>query len=466
MLLVFVTSRNRRGLQDQRARDNSENNRCSSNNKGKTMLQTAIILFGGFESSFSPGFFYAARERGLTVLVIDRPMNRRGCRSFINAAIPQSFVSEVLLCEPHDYRRMLEETANWARRYRLVGLFNTTEEFVVASAHMAALFGFVGPGMFAALVSVDKGLQRRLFHDFSPAVYHDASSAAKARFPLYVKPAGRHGGSGLKLIADAVQMTREIEALSKESFLLEEYIEGLDCSIETLVQDQRIVYVNITEEHSLPPPLGHLEMGYSMPPQHVNERAASRVYAMNRIIVSALRVQAGICHIEYRVDANDNVFLMEVAVRPPGDSLLDMYRLSVGAPMEPQILNCVLGGPVHYSKPTRPVKQKFFVHEEGLFMALNGLPSGVVANVYPLTRQRPYQRSRALDAQAGIDEVLLHYSPGDQLPGLSDASTRIGSFVYSAPDTKTLEEFEQNAVRDINVVQSTEEKTECLKSSR
>gem|GEM_PF-6906257 len=416
----------------------------------------AFILLGGLESSVNPEFIHALEERNFAVLVIDRPINRKGDTNFINSAIPEALVAEIFCVEPDNYREVMQKVLAWAEVYNLAGVLNTTEEYLLCGAHIADYLSLPGPGMFASLVSSDKSIQRTYFNEYSPATYSMslASLPADMRFPLLLKPVGRHGGSGLLIINDADELEQQVSSQSSEVFILEEYIEGRDFSIETLVQNGQVVYENITEEYSLAPPLGHLEMGYSIPAETIDEDTIAKAYAINRKIVSALKVQAGICHIEYRVDRKDDVYLIEIAARPPGDSLLNMYGLAVGEPIERQILNCLLGEAVVYPRPNRLVRQKYFVHEKGVFLSIDGLPNYAKPNVYHITRTRYRLGKLETKPAVGIDEVILNYATGDHLSPLSDASTRVGSCIYSADDADSMAELESRWVNNISIAQT------------
>jgi hypothetical protein len=200
-----------------------------------------------------------------------------------------------------------------------------------------------------------------------------------------------------------------------------------------------VFFENVTEEARLPAPLSHLEMVHSTPPTSLSAGEVAEALRLNRIILQRIGFRSGMTHNEFRRDRSGRIRFIEIAARPPGDSLPRLYALATGLPIEEQVLNCVLGEAVDYPAPARWARQTFFAHEtSGLFRGVEGLPADVVPNPYFERQSRALCDASQRGAPSRLHEVFLYYQPGEQLPLLKDASTRLGFYLVSAPDRESL----------------------------
>ena len=405
----------------------------------------SFLLFGGLESSSSLEFCLALQQRGLGVLLIDTKRNRKGIPNFLNKVVPASCVLDQFLVEPDDLPAIIQKVDEWSRDHQIVGGFNTTEEFLLNSAYVLERLRCDGPGVFASLVSSNKDLQRRLLGEYGPRMFTvEDGRPLGASYPLMIKPASAHGGAGIQVVWTEEEARAALRARSGEVVVLEEFVEGTDFSVECIMQDGQFLFENVTEEYSLPYPLSHLEMGHGTPPTTLSDDTVREAYAINRSIHTRLGFRSGISHTEYRLDKQGRVRFIEIATRPPGDSLLRLYTLSTGQPIEPHIIRSVMKEPVTYPQPTRWARQAFFVHKPGTFSGISGHPAEVKPNYYYRTQERGLPQRESLSSESRLHEIFCYFSPGERLRELKDASTRVGFYVVSAPNKQDLIQCEES----------------------
>jgi len=162
----------------------------------------------------------------------------------------------------------------------LAGLLTSSEYFVAVTARAAAGLGLPGPDPSAVEACRDKRRQRAVLEAAGVAVpaYAAAASAGEAAevalaigFPVVVKPADGTGSRGVRLCRDSDEVLGQAAGLlalrhdergrpTLPAVLVEEYVEGPECSVETFGAE----VVGVTAKH-----LGRLptfvEIGHDFP---------------------------------------------------------------------------------------------------------------------------------------------------------------------------------------------------------
>lgn len=414
----------------------------------------AVIWCGALASARYPDFHAYIAERGLAVLAIDQP-------SSASPLIGEVHDEERLLVDPGDTHRILAMVAHWARHYDVRGVLNTVESFVVPAAMAAELLDLPCPGLRAAVICRDKYLQRQYLAAWSPPfamVAPDLPALDFDAFPAVFKPTGRHGGSGIVRVVSRAELEAHLarEPLAREEgYLLESFIEGLDISVESLVQDGAVVFESISDERETPAAYDFLEMGYTMPTVRTPAAVADAIYATNRRIIERLGIVTSMVHAEYRVTRSNQVFLIEVGARVPGDGMMEMYKRSTGQSLEAEVIKLALGERAAYPRPRRLVRKVFFEHTPGTLVDVRVDGFGNQPVYLPEGGARP--RVEPMNAESGpvLGEILIEFARGDVLQPLREARDRCGSFVLEAESVEqlpALEALEREVLEKLRVV--------------
>lgn len=227
------------------------------------------------------------------------------------------------------------------------------EPHVLATAILQHRLGVPGPGLDAATVSRNKAMQRGEFDRAGlpqPAHRHtvrlsDAAEWALERLPVVVKPVSMQGSTGVERVDTPEQWRDAVRRRDDEGpLLVEGYVEGPEYSVEALVRDGQVLFTNLTRKETTGTPffveLFH-EAGHGA--RHpVLRKAADELC---RGVVAALRLGTGIAHLEFRARADDDLVIMEVAVRTPGDHILEIISLAHDFDVYEACLRMALGEP-------------------------------------------------------------------------------------------------------------------------
>lgn len=301
------------------------------------------------------------------------------------------------------------------------GVVAFSEEHVVAAALIAEEFRLPGPGLRAALTSRDKTLQRALFerrgiaqprwhhvHDLDEGVRWLATCGRAV-----AKPPDRGGSEGVQLVASPAELRMWHSAVQPTTFLLEEFIEGPEYSVELLLQAGVPVFVNVTAKRTTGAPQ-FVEVGH-VAPARLAQGDGARMRSSAVAVVDALGMPSGIAHVELRQTAAGPV-VMEVAVRTPGDYIMEMIGAAWGIDLFEQVIRVACGRPV----------------------ARAATPVGAAEVIFPDADE--IARSRIAELQkpwpAGV--VLSTVTAATAATGWTDSLSRGGALVHAAADHETL----------------------------
>ncbi len=416
------------------------------------MQKKAFILFGGFTRSKYHTFIDALARRSILVLVIDLPDSRR----HLNLALSTDNIVDSAMCHPDDPSSMLRVCKAWEKRYRLVGGLNTIDEFTLSSAAVLCALGLANPGLLAATVAKDKSIQRAAFPDISPAFEVTTPGQGLPggiAYPAMVKAIDRHGGDGLFAVGSLGEARHALDTFhADERVCVEAYIDGSDFSVEAIVRDRQVIFQGVTEEANLRLGHHHVEMGNTLPPVSMTPDVVERAKAINRSVLEGIRFDSGTSHAEYRLTADGEIFLIELAARPPGDGIFALYELTRGESMEDAILSVLLGEPVTCSdRYRRYARQSYLTNRPGKLVSIRLPPGppGLTESFGPVRVER--SRNLPDDAPAALRAVVLERPPGTVVGPVRDSDSRCGWFIVDAPTAQGLRDIAAGSEAAIEV---------------
>jgi len=301
------------------------------------------------------------------------------------------------------------------------------EQHVLPAALVADELGLPGPGLRAALISRNKFLQRETWSraGLRQPGYRLASDAAVAgawaadRYPVVAKPLDQSGSRGVRIVADEAELRAWVDAESGGGpFLCEQLVSGPEYSCEVLVHDGEPVFTNVTAKLTAPPPY-FVEVGHRVPARCGTETVNAITWTA-AAATAAIGMQDGITHVEMRV-MGERPHLMEVAVRTPGDFIMDIIGLATGVDLFQSLVAISLGRAPQIAPTERGAACVWYPAP----------PAGSVAPV------------KALLAAADLPGVVLVHlmaRPGSLVPPLRSSLDRVGSVVVQADDDDELDD--------------------------
>lgn len=327
----------------------------------------------------------AARRLGYDVIMLGRAL----------PPFAAPLVREFCQVDTYDTASALAAARELAGRHDIVGVPSFTEIDVQLVAAIAADLGLPGMTADAALKARNKYQMKqglRGLSDVLPA-YHRVRSLEELRaavdkigFPAVIKPTGASGSKGIfELHTDgdlevAVQhlerITRpQFDAVFRQfgaEFIVEEYLEGDEFSVEGLVAAGEPHVVAVTDKVTSVP--YHLELQHTMP-STLPANVLVEVKATTGRIVTALGFDNCAFHLEAKWGRRGMKFI-EVAARPAGDYIAShLIPLSCGIDYFANVIRVAVGAPLEL-EPDRDLHAglRFVLAETaGRFEGLDGI---------------------------------------------------------------------------------------------
>ena len=199
-----------------------------------------------------------------------------------------------------------------------------------------------------------------------------------------------------------------------QEFLMEEYVDGPEYSVESFSFGGRHVIITVTEKFTGP---GHFaELGHAVPAR-ISGGDWGRLRDCARRFLDLMGVTDGVCHTEVRLSASGPK-VIEGHTRLGGDAIPDLVEAAYGIDLTTLALRWALDLPA--SLPDEPPARagacsRFLAGGPGTVESVDG--------------------AAAARAAAGVITVRLTAKPGDVTRPLRDNWDRLGLIATTGPDT-------------------------------
>ena len=236
---------------------------------------------------------------------------------------------------------------------------------LLSAAIVADHIGVPGPGLFAAQNSRNKFKFRKLlwFTGLTTPWYLQADKSNTEdlipkipSYPCVIKPVQGSGSKGVRFLASASDLEAylhdTLESTAVSDYQIEEFVEGVEFSIEGIVQNGNLTTIAVCEkERSELPNLVDTRVIY---PSKLTVGELEQAHDMARKIVEALRVENAPIHLEFIKSPKLGFVAVECAVRAAGFNLFNrMVPWCTGVDTLEVQLNLVLGRPLQNIEPIR-----------------------------------------------------------------------------------------------------------------
>lgn len=202
-----------------------------------------------------------------------------------------------------------------------------------------------------ALASTDKYLMRKRFLEFSVSsprfvIANENYSIENFRFPLIVKPTDRSGSRGVKRIENPANLHEAVRRAQKESFtqqaIVEEYISGSEVSVESISWQGTHYILAITDKVTTEEPY-FVELEHHQPTL-LSAEIQKKIKVETLKALTALNINYGASHAEFKITDKDEVFAIEVGARMGGDFIgSHLVKLSTGYDFLKGVIDISLG---------------------------------------------------------------------------------------------------------------------------
>lgn len=231
-------------------------------------------------------------------------------------------------------------------------------------------------------------------------------------FPAIVKPTDRSGSRGITKVYSKDELLSAIKYASKDSFdkeaIIEEYIEGNEYSCECVTYNGEHHFLAFTKKYTTGAP-NFIEVGHTEPSDIKEEMQESIKQEIFKAL-SALGIQNGASHTEFKIDDKGNFGIIEIGARMGGDCIgSDLVRLSTGFDFVKMVIDIACGNEPDFTKVVEPRK----------------------ANIKFIFTQKDYDDMQ--DYIKNYPENIFRVSEMnfENLGKTVDSSSRIGYYIYT-----------------------------------
>ncbi|MFH0804174.1 MAG: ATP-grasp domain-containing protein [Candidatus Zambryskibacteria bacterium] len=371
-----------------------------------------------------------ARKMGLYVIATDMDPKAAGFSS-----ADKSYTVDV---------RDAEKNLKIAKAEKINGVIAIASDVsVMTVATVNKALGLAGINPDVAERCIDKELMRKAFvaggvpapKFFGIHNLEELMEKSKlVKFPVVVKPADSAGSRGVQKVERPEDLPRAYEKAigysHKKKLVLEEFMEGVEVSVEAMVVGGKIHIMALSDKIRTEPPY-LLDIQITFPSAYPKKVQEKIIYVAKRAI-KAVGVTTGPIHMELMMTPNGPV-PVELAARGPGFKIFsDIIPMVTGIDVMKAAIDLVMGN--------RP-KLRHTRKKSSTIKFLSAI-AGTVKSIKGVEEIRKMK---------GIYEIEMYVKPGDKTKALTSGSERIGHIISFASTRKESVNVINKAVKKLNV---------------
>ncbi len=296
----------------------------------------SILVFGAGELQCS--LINTVKRMGFRAVVIDPDPKAEG------ANIADVFIS----IAGDDY----EGTRKIAIEYNVIALVTAaTDNPLALMAKLAEELGLRFPSYESVMAVLDKGRFKKLLLEYNIPCANGKSYSIdelpdydSLEYPVIIKPNKNSGSRGVVKCSNPEELETEVSKVRQfcrdGKYIIEQYIEGDEISVEGLVINGKLEIIQITDKILGLPPY-NVEMGHIQPSTYWPRKAEIQDLLQRIISISGLNHCA--VHPELKINER-GIYIIEIGPRLGGDFITsDLVPLSTGIDIEQEMINMLLG---------------------------------------------------------------------------------------------------------------------------
>ncbi|RJX37551.1 ATP-grasp domain-containing protein [Paenibacillus pinisoli] len=335
---------------------------------------------------------------------------------------------------------------------QLDALIPATDYASHLTARVAERLGLQGIPYEAALKARNKDLARQAYaeHGVPSAkfkkvkTYEEALAASiSIGFPVVLKPTNAASSQNVYFIHDEADLKAAFEVIVefkvtymdfkvRDEYLIEEYLEGPEFSVELFLSDGIPLFHTVTEKLTSPLPY-FVELVHTLPAPSYREHQDDLIRTAAGAL-HAIGIVDGPSHVEVKLTAN-GPRIIEVNGRPGGDHISsDLLLQAFGVDIFEATVNYYLNRPIHIERKHERAAAIAYVtaDREGVFESIDGFA--------------------ALQAHPHIVRTHLISQPGQAVGIAKSSDDRLGYFILTADTAQEAKQLALELLGKLQVV--------------
>jgi biotin carboxylase len=335
---------------------------------------------------------------------------------------------------------------------QLDALIPATDYASHLSAKVGERLGLRGVPYEAALRSRNKDLARLAYaeHDVPSAkfkkvrTYEEAAAAAEdIGYPVVLKPTNCASSQNVYFIQDEGHLQKAMETILdfkitymdfkvREEYLIEEYLDGPEFSVELFVREGEAIFSAVTEKITTPLPY-FVEISHTLPSpsytEHEREIVRTAVEALG-----AIGITDGPSHVEVKLTSH-GPRIIEVNGRPGGDNISsDLLVQAFGVDIFEATVNYYLDNPIDISKKHHRAASIAYLtaDQDGIYERIEGLEK--------------------IEQHANVIRSQFSVSPGDAVTVAKSSDDRLGYIITVGDTPQEAKELASSLVGNLKVI--------------
>ena len=320
-----------------------------------------------------------------------------------------------------------EQILEKCREIGIDGVTSISNDYAVPTVgYVAQNMGLPGNAYEDMLIALNKYKARLAFQKSgvrSPrfAVVHEGAlpDLTEFTYPLIVKPTDRSGSLGVMKVEKYEDLENAVQRASELSYLkeaiIEEYISGIEVSVESISWKGKHYHLTITDKETTGAPY-YVEIAHHEP-SALSAEIQEKMKIEAGKALSAVNYSFGATDTEVKVNENGDVYIIEVNPRMGGDFTHELMRLSIGYDFLKGVIDIAVN---QFKEPVLPINKYsgiFFLSKDTEWV------KQVIENK---------------DSDPEIDSVEIY---NDELLHLQSNFDRSGYFLYQSDRKKTKDDY-------------------------
>jgi S-sulfo-L-cysteine synthase (3-phospho-L-serine-dependent) len=364
----------------------------------------------------------------------------------------QDFYHDLIIADVRDEESVLNAITSSEYYGEIEALIPATDYVSYVTAKVGEKLGLRGISADAALKARNKDMARIAYekHRVPSAKfkivkgYDEAVNATnQIGFPVVLKPTNCASSQNVFFINNLAELNKSMEEMMKfkttymgfpvrNEYLIEEYLEGPEFSVELFLKDEQAIFSIVTEKLTTALPY-FVEISHTLPTSSYRENQTDIINVAIRAVL-ALGINNGPSHVEIKL-TKEGPKIIEVNGRPGGDNIsTDLLEASFGINIFEATVDYYLGNDVSIT-PTKD--------NASSIAYLTATKNGVISDIKGL---------EAIKDNEKVIKYVFSIKPGDTVSIAKSSDDRLGYIITAASTPSEAKQEALNLIENIKVV--------------